>query len=108
MVPGKGVQLALAIKIESAIADVGPPGLVLRGDQQNYGGGPHLGSSDALLGGLGDSDMGGIQTSPQPVVRGMLGVCSREDILNGLNSNCSGDLTGFVAPHAITYYKDLP
>jgi ATP-dependent protease Clp ATPase subunit len=32
VVAGEGVQLALAIKIESAIADVGPPGLVLRGD----------------------------------------------------------------------------
>ena len=67
-----------------------------------------MGGSDSLLGGLGDSDMGGIQASPQPVVGGMLGVCSREDILNGLNSNCSGDLASFVAPHAITYYKDLP
>jgi hypothetical protein len=64
VVPGEGVQLALAIKIESAIADVSPPGLVLRSNQQNYGGGPHVESSDPLLGGLGDSDMGGIQTSP--------------------------------------------
>jgi hypothetical protein len=38
----------------------------------------------------------------------MLGISFGENSLNGLNSNCSGDLASFVAPHAITYHKDLP
>ena len=67
-----------------------------------------MGSSDPLLGGLGDSDVGGIQASPQPVVRGILGISFGKNSLNGLNSNCCGDLASFVAPHAITYHKDLP
>ena len=107
VVAGEWVEFAAAVEVEAAIADVGPPGLILGGNKEDDRCSTHLGGAEAFLRGLLDGRMSRMKTATQPIVGSIIRCSLREDLLNGLGGDRSGHFSRLMAAHAITHDEDL-